>query len=160
MKTGNKRRKGFTLIELAIVVAILGALMTIILVSVDFGGVSLETAKMKIKKDKQELRLHLERYASKFGSYPSEEQGLDALVERPTNGEIPETWIPMVSSKDSIKDPWKNPYKLRYDGAGEIQIITFGQDKAEGGEGLNSDFDITKEEQYPPQFASASGAKK
>ncbi|MEI1278087.1 type II secretion system major pseudopilin GspG [Leptospira venezuelensis] len=159
MKTGNKRRKGFTLIELAIVVAILGALMAIILVNVDFGTVTNETAKMKIKKDRQELRMHLERYASKFGTYPSEEQGLDALVEKPTTGDIPETWTPMMNSKDAINDPWKNPYKLRYDGAGEIQIITFGQDKVEGGEGLNSDFDITKEEQYPAQFTSA-GTKK
>ncbi|TGK04267.1 type II secretion system protein GspG [Leptospira langatensis] len=153
MKTVNKRRRGFTLIELAIVVAILGALMAIIIVNIDITGVNNDTAALKLRKDKQELRMHLERYAQKFGNYPSEDQGLEALAEKPTTGDVPEDWRPMVNSKDVLKDPWKNPYKLRFDNSGEIQIITYGKDKVEGGEGDNADFDIMKEEEYPPQFS-------
>ncbi|TGK56693.1 prepilin-type N-terminal cleavage/methylation domain-containing protein [Leptospira wolffii] len=153
MKTGKKRREGFTLIELAIVVAILGALMAIIIVNIDITGVNNDTAALKLRKDKQELRMNLERYSQKFGNYPTEDQGLEALAEKPTTGDVPEDWRPMVNSKDALKDPWKNLYKLRFDNSGEIQIFTYGRDGQEGGEGENTDFDILKDEDYPPQFA-------
>lgn len=152
MKTGNKRRKGFTLIELAIVVAILGAIMAIIISSINVGDIKDDTASMELWKEGREIQMHLERYAQKYGNYPSEEQGLEALVEKPTTGDVPEDWRPMASNKDIIKDPWGGIYKLKFDEYGEMQIITLGKDKQEGGEGANADFNILKEEDYPAQF--------
>ncbi|TGK08686.1 type II secretion system protein GspG [Leptospira fluminis] len=152
MKTGNKRRRGFTLIELAIVVAILGAIMAIIISSINVGDIKDDTASMELRKEGREIQMHLERYAQKFGNYPSEEQGLEALVEKPTTGDVPEDWRPMASNKDIIKDPWGTPYKLKFNEYGEMQIITLGKDRQEGGEGVNADFNILKEEDYPSQF--------
>ncbi|WP_243393460.1 type II secretion system protein GspG [Leptospira perolatii] len=152
VRKGNKRRKGFTLIELAIVVAILGAIIAIIISSINVGDIKDDTASMELRKEGREIQMNLERYAQKFGNYPSEDQGLEALVEKPATGDVPEDWRPMVNSKDSIKDPWGSIYKLKFDEYGDMQIVTLGKDKQEGGEGANADFNILKEEEYPSQF--------
>ncbi len=153
LKRKIQLRKGLTLIEIAVVVMILGALIAIVAVNLNPGELKDDTAALQLKKDAQELQMQLERYASKYGTYPSEEQGLKALVEKPTVGDnIPEDYVPIIRNKSGIEDPWGTPYILRYDEYGELAIITLGKDKKEGGEGKNADFNILNPDEYPAAF--------
>lgn len=149
----NRLRSGLTLIEIAVVVMILGALIAIVAVNINPGELKDDTAALQLKKDAQELQMQLERYASKYGTYPSEEQGLKALIEKPTTGDnIPEDYVPVIRNKSGIEDPWGTPYILRFDEYGEISIISLGKDKREGGEGKNADFNILSNDEYPAAF--------
>ena len=151
---GKKRKfkEGLTLIELAVVVLILGAIITLVAININPGELKDDTAALKLKKDAQELSMQLERYAQKFEAYPSEDQGLKALFEKPTTGDIPENWSPLVKSAESVKDPWGTPYILKFDEGSDYQIISLGKDKKQGGEGKNSDFNILNESEYPKDF--------
>ncbi|TGK35019.1 type II secretion system protein GspG [Leptospira gomenensis] len=151
-KLKRKYRKGLTLIELAVVVIILGALIALVYSNFKPGEISDDTAALKLKKDAYEIQSHLERYAQRYGSYPTDEQGLEALVEKPTTGEVPEDWKPILSKKAAINDPWGNTYKLKRDANGDVQLFTLGKDKQEGGEGKNADFNILNEDEYPSDF--------
>lgn len=148
----RKLRRGLTLIELAVVVLILGAIITLVAININPGELKDSTAALKLKKDASELPLHLERYAAKFGTYPSEDQGLKALVEKPSSGDVPPNWSPMVKGESTIQDPWGTEYQLRQDQYGGFEIITLGKDKAPGGAGANADFNILAKDQYPEQF--------
>ena len=142
-----------TLVEIAVVVLILGAIITLVALNINPGDLKDDTASLKLQKDASEIKIHLERYAGQNGNYPTEEQGLSALVEKPTVGDVPEDYKPVVKNKQAILDPWGTPYVLKYDQeSGDSAIITLGKDKKEGGTGKNSDFDITKTETYPKDF--------
>lgn len=152
-KIFQRARKGLTLVEIAVVVLILGALIAIVAININPGELKDDTAALQLRKDAQELQMHLERYAAKYGNYPSEEQGLKALIEKPTVGDnIPENYTPLIKNKKGIEDPWGTPYILRYDNEGNYEIITLGKDKKEGGEGKNKDFNILNDNEYPEAF--------
>ncbi|MEM7180964.1 MAG: type II secretion system protein GspG [Spirochaetota bacterium] len=110
------------------------------------------TAALKLKKNSSELLLHLERYKYNTGVYPSEEQGLFALIEEPTVGIVPENYKPVVKRKTVIKDPWGTFYVLKYNKEREPEIWTLGKDKQEGGTGKAKDFNIADHESYPKAF--------
>ncbi len=150
----NRRfRKGLTLVELAVVVLILGSIITLVALNISPGELKDDTASLKLRKDANELSMHMERYAQNFGKYPSEEQGLSALVEKPTSGEVPEDWKPVINKKNAILDPWGTPYLLKKDPNGDdYMIISLGKDKKDGGEGKDSDFNIRDENTYPSAF--------
>lgn len=133
-------------------VIILGALIALVYSNFKPGEISDDTAALKLKKDAYELQSHLERYAQRNGSYPSDEQGLEALVEKPTTGDVPEDWKPILSKKNAINDPWGTAYKLKRDASGDVQLFTLGKDKKEGGEGKNADFNILNEDEYPSDY--------
>jgi general secretion pathway protein G len=145
-------RKGLTLVELAVVVLILGAIITLVAINIKPDTIKTQTAGLKLRKDSNELMMYLEQYAERYGTYPTEEQGILSLVEKPTVGNVPENYRPIVKNKKAVLDPWNTPYKLRQDDGGNVQIITLGKDKREGGEGLNKDFDILKEDEYPDEL--------
>lgn len=151
-QTGLKLRKGLTLVELAVVVLILGAIITLVALNIKPDTLKNQTAGLKLRKDSNEIQMYLEQYADRYGKYPSEEQGIMALVEKPTVGDVPDNYRPVVKNRKAVLDPWGTPYKLRTDDGGNTQIITLGKDKKEGGEGLNKDFDILKEDDYPDEF--------
>ncbi|MEM7181828.1 MAG: type II secretion system protein GspG [Spirochaetota bacterium] len=155
MKTNKLQRnlrKGLTLVELAVVVLILGAIITLVAVGINPGEMKDKTAALKLRKDSSELLLHLERYMESNGSYPSEEQGIQALAERPTTGDIPEDYKPVVRKKASVKDPWGSYYALKYNDEGDPEIWTLGKDKQEGGQGKAKDFNIADTDNYPKAF--------
>jgi general secretion pathway protein G len=147
-----KFRRGLTLVELAVVVLILGAIITLVALNIKPDTLKNQTAGLKLRKDSNEIQMYLEQYADRYGKYPTEEQGIMALVEKPTVGDVPENYRPIVKNKKAVLDPWGTPYKLKVDDSGNIQILTLGKDKKEGGEGLNKDFNILNEEEYPDEF--------
>jgi len=135
------RRAGFTLIELMVVIAILGILAALVAPSI-IGrkeDAMRAAAKAQIKNFEQALKL----FYVDNGFYPSTEQGLQALVEKPTIGRIPTKWREggYLESKTVPKDPWGNPYVYISPGIHnrDFDIISYGADGQEGGEGKDAD---------------------
>ena len=145
-------RRGLTLVELSVVVLILGAIIALVACNIKPGELKDQTAVLKLKQDTRLIPTYLSMYEDRYGKIPSEEQGLIALVEKPTTGEVPDNYRPIVKNKSDILDPWNTPYQLRIDNNGDYQIITLGKDKKEGGEGKNADFDILTDDEYPADF--------
>lgn len=150
----NKRhtRSGLTLVELSVVVLILGAIIALVAINIKPGELKDQTAALKLRKDSSLIPTYISQYEDKFGKMPSEEQGLMALVEKPTSGDVPENYKAVAKNKNEITDPWGTVYQLKVDNNGDYAIITLGKDKKEGGEGKNADFNILKEEEWPADF--------
>jgi general secretion pathway protein G len=128
-------QRGFTLMELLVVLAILGLLMGLVGPRVlnQLGGAKSDTASLQIK----DLEQSLEMYKLDVGRFPNTEQGLDALFNAPAgvagwNGPYLKSEVPL--------DPWKFEYHYKYPGEhGELDIYSLGQDGAPGGEGEDAD---------------------
>lgn len=102
-------RRGFTLMEIMLVVVIIGILAS--LVVANFGGMSTEAKISRAQADVAQLRVQLGLFEQRYGHYPSaEENGLMALLERPTD--IPENEWRRFGESEPI-DPWNNPYVYR-----------------------------------------------
>lgn len=140
----RKRRSGFTLVEILVVVVILGLLATLVIPRVVGRGEEAKRTATLVQIRALEQALDL--YKLDNGFYPTTEQGLEALVSKPSG--MPE---PMNYRKDGYMkkvpvDPWGRPYVYRSPGEhGETDILSFGPDGAEGGE--EDDRDITNWEQ-------------
>lgn len=148
----RKIRKGVTLIELTVVIFIIGAILAVIAFNLNPGEIKDSTAKLQLKSDANKIPSYLEIYSNKYGTYPTEDQGLDALVHKPESGDIPGNYTPVVKTKSAISDPWGTPYVLKYGDSGDYKIITLGRDKKEGGDGVNADFNILNEDEYPEKY--------
>ena len=127
---------GFTLIELMVVLVIIGVLAALIVPNV------LERADdarvTAARTDVNNLMQALKLYKLDNQRYPTTEQGLQALVARPTTGPVPPNWKPYVDKLP--QDPWHNPYQYLNPGVkGEIDVMSFGADGQPGGEGKNAD---------------------
>lgn len=131
-KTGQS---GFTLMELLVVLAILGLLMSLVGPQVlkQLGGAKSKTALIQIR----DLEQALEMYKLDVGRYPSTAQGLEALVDKPSgvsgwNGPYLKGAVP--------QDPWNQDYIYKYPGErSELDIMTYGQNGSPGGDGEDSD---------------------
>lgn len=128
-------QRGFTLMELLVVLAILGLLMSLVGPRVlnQLGGAKTKTAAIQIK----DLEQALEMYKLDVGRFPSTSEGLVALVEKPgsTAG-----WNGPYLKSDVPLDPWNREYMYKYPGEkGEIDIFSYGQNGSPGGEGEDAD---------------------
>ncbi len=139
MNTINmNRQQGFTLIEIIVVVVIIGILATFI--APKFLGRTDEARVVKAKQDIQALESALDLYKLDNYTYPTTEQGLDALINQPTSDPVPNNWKSGGYIKKLQKDPWQRDYLYLYPGEqGEYDIYSLGADGIEGGEGPNQD---------------------
>jgi len=129
-------RAGFTLIELMVVLVIIGVLAALIVPNVldradDARGTAART-------DVNNLMQALKLYKLDNQRYPTGEQGLQALVQRPGAAPVPPNWKPYLEKLPN--DPWGRPYQYLNPGVkGEIDVMSFGADGQPGGEGKNAD---------------------
>ncbi len=136
----TKNQKGFTLIEILVVVFIIGLLATIILPKIM--GRQEEAQRTKAMADIKNIQTALDLFKLDNGFYPSTEQGLEALVKRPETGRIPERWKEGGYLNKTPKDPWGKPYVYLSPGShGDYDLISYGADGEAGGEGKNADIE-------------------
>lgn len=132
VKYGNR---GFTLIELMVVVIILGILA--LYIGPKIMGEPEKAKRVKAKMDIATLETALKMYKLDNGMYPSTEQGLQALVEAPETGVIPKNWRKggYLEKNKVPKDPWGNEFVYISPGVhGDFDLISYGLDGVPGGE--------------------------
>ncbi len=134
----RSRQRGFTLIEIMVVVVIIGLLTAVVTTQV-MGRVD-DARVNKVQQDIKALELALQMYRLDNSRYPTSEQGLMALVQKPTLEPIPSNWRPGGYLQRYSKDPWKEDYIYVSPGEhGEYDLYSLGADKKEGGEGPDAD---------------------
>ncbi len=136
VKVRRRRARGFTLIELMVVLVIIGVLAALIVPNVlDRADDARVTAA---RTDVNNLMQALKLYRLDNQRYPSGEQGLQALVIKPTASPIPPNWKPYLDKLPN--DPWGKPYQYANPGLkGEIDVYSLGADGVVGGEGKNAE---------------------
>lgn len=135
-RTRQRLSAGFTLIELMVVLVIIGVLAALIVPNVlDRAEDARATAA---KTDINNLMQALKLYKLDNQRFPTAEQGLQALLNKPTTAPVPPNWKSYVDKLPN--DPWGHPYQYLNPGIkGEIDIMSFGADGQAGGEGKNAD---------------------
>ncbi len=138
MRIGAIQGRGFTLVELMVVIVIIGLLATVVAINV---LPSQDRAMVeKARADVSVLEQALETYRLENLSYPRTEDGLGALVNAPPGLTRPERYRKGGYVRRLPTDPWGNAYQYRYPGQrGAFDVYSFGADGVEGGEGDNAD---------------------
>jgi general secretion pathway protein G len=132
----KRLQRGFTLIELMVVLVIIGVLAALIVPNVlnRADDARVTAARTDINNLVQALKL----YRLDNQRYPTAAQGLQALMVKPTTDPIPPNWKPYLDKLPN--DPWGRPYQLLNPGIkGEIDVMSLGADGQAGGEGNNAD---------------------
>lgn len=138
--TNSKRRlyeQGFTLIELMVVILIIGLLATIVVQNLR--SATDRAKRVKAQADISQIKSGLDRYYLDAGSYPTSDQGLNALMAAPTGGSVPHDWEGPYLEKIP-PDPWGNAYIYQSDGSTYV-LKSYGRTGAEGGAGPDAEID-------------------
>jgi general secretion pathway protein G len=130
------RSRGFTLIELMVVLVIMGVLAALIVPNIL--GRTDEARETAAKTDIATVMQALKLYKLDNGMYPTQEQGLQALVVKPSTPPIPTNWKPYLEKLPT--DPWGRPYQYLNPGVkGAVDVFSYGADGKPGGDGVNAD---------------------
>ncbi|MCK9387724.1 MAG: type II secretion system major pseudopilin GspG [Sulfuritalea sp.] len=133
-----RRVRGFTLIEILVVIVIIGILGTLVIPKLMSRPD--EARLVAAKHDIQTILQALKIYRLDNGRYPTTEQGLQALVKKPTTSPEPKNWKEEGYLEKPPRDPWGTPYQYLQPGAhGEVDVFSFGADGIPGGEGVDAD---------------------
>ncbi|WBY09404.1 type II secretion system major pseudopilin GspG [Sphingomonas sp. 7/4-4] len=144
LRQNSKRRttpngeSGFTLLEMMIVLVIIAVIAG--LVTVNVMGRPDEARATTTKSNVTSINAALKMYRLDNGTYPTTEQGLKALVERPTAAPVPGSWAQGGYLSAPPLDAWQKPYEYQSDGM-SFTIRSFGRDGKPGGEGVDADID-------------------
>lgn len=132
----RKQQRGFTLIEILVVIVILAILGALVVPKIM--NRPDEARVVAARNDVQSIVQALKLYKLDNGSYPTTEQGLQALVSKPTSGPIPNNW---KSYLDKLpQDPWGHAYVYLSPGLkGEVDVMSYGADGQAGGDGKDAD---------------------
>jgi len=131
-------QRGFTLLEVMVVVVILGILAALVVPKIISRPD--EARVIAAKQDIASLMQALKLYRLDNQRYPTTEQGLQALSTKPTTPLVPPNWKPGGYVERLPKDPWGQPYQYLNPGLrGEIDVFSFGADGVAGGEGNDAD---------------------
>ena len=132
------RQRGFTLIEIMVVVVIMGILAALVVPKLM--GRTDDARVMAARSDISTLMSALKLYKLDNQRYPTTEQGLQALLTKPAAGPAANGWKSGGYIDKMPKDPWGNPYQYLAPGIkGEIDVLSFGADGLPGGEGNDAD---------------------
>jgi general secretion pathway protein G len=135
-RRAQESRRGFTLIELLVVLVIIGVLGALIVPNL-FSSVD-DARRTAARTDINTLMQSLQRYKLDNQRFPSAEQGLAALVTKPTVGPAAPNWRPYQNKLPN--DPWGRPYQYANPGIkGEVDVFSYGADGQPGGEGNDAD---------------------
>jgi len=133
-----RRSRGFTLIEIMVVIVILGVLAALVVPKVMSRPD--EARVVAARQDIASLMQALKLYRLDNRRYPTTEQGLASLVTKPTLAPVPEGWKNGGYVERLPLDPWSKPYQYLNPGLrGEIDVFSFGADGVAGGEGSDAD---------------------
>ncbi|MFC2972501.1 type II secretion system major pseudopilin GspG [Azotobacter bryophylli] len=135
----RRKQSGFTLIEIMVVVVILGILAALVVPQIMNRP---EQAKVTVARgDIKAIAAALDIYKLDNFAYPSTQQGLEALVEKPTGNPQPKNWNRDGYLKQVPQDPWGNPYQYLSPGTQNrpFDLYSYGADGQEGGSGLDAD---------------------
>ena len=131
-----QRQRGFSLIEIMVVVVILGILAALVVPKIM--GRPDDARKVKAQQDVLAIQNALDLYRLDNGIYPSMDQGLAALVHKPSNNPIPRDWRAYLKSLP--KDPWGRAYLYLNPGQhGEVDVFTYGANGQPGGKDINAE---------------------
>lgn len=134
----RSKKRGFTLIEIMVVVVIMGILAALVVPKLM--GRTDDARILAAKQDIATLMQGLKLYRLDNARYPNTEQGLQALVRRPASGPVPPNWKSGGYLDKLNKDPWGNAYQYLSPGAhGEVDIFSYGADGQPGGTGNDAD---------------------
>ena len=138
MTLNTRKQAGFTLIEIMVVVVILGILAALVVPQVMNRP---DQAKVTVAKgDIKAIGAALDMYKLDNYAYPTTQQGLDALVEKPSGNPQPKNWNRDGYLKRVPKDPWGNDYQYLSPGTqGQYDLYSYGADGKQGGSDLNAD---------------------
>jgi general secretion pathway protein G len=133
----GRHDRGFTLLEVLVVLVILGLLAAVVAGPQIFkylGSAKSEAAKIQI----QQISSALDLYRLEMGRYPSQDEGLNALIEAPRGASL---WNgPYLKKRESLIDPWGQGFNYRFPGQhGDYDLYTLGADNTQGGDGENRD---------------------
>lgn len=143
-----KNQAGFSFIELMVVVIILGILAGAIVPR--YMDKADKAKVVKAQVDIAAIETSLKMYKLDNGFYPTTEQGLLALIEKPTTDPVPRSWNESgyFEKKKIPKDPWGTEYVYLCPGVhGTFDLISYGADAESGGEGINADITNWEEQE-------------
>ncbi len=136
----TKKRKGLTLIELAIVILVLGVIMAIVYSNLNPTEQIQNAKRLQIKSTATTLEANLTRYELENGAL-ADGSKLTALTQKTG------TWAGL--KEDQVLDPWKKPYHICSDNSGNRNICSYGSDGVPGGKGEAEDFYLTDQNSWP-----------